>query len=320
MSNARQQVVGTSSYVFDNNGWYPRYCSTLADAPDTWQAPTHYSTTLLPYWNDWKILIDLGRNNDRELAKFRFGGTGDWATMGRDFNYSVISHSFLFYDPRVVAWGQGSRTRIDDVGIPAKSLLVDCDPQGRISGGPGLYGKHYASSASDYGYNYDDHGGIHNNKETFVFIDGHGGFYSTKPIGENRLVNPTYTFTYPPDVTAGEAEWWTMPYYPDAFEWWIYNPIDGYTWFAAASGYWLECALPRLPLKGCPTEKLDRSRYFVNINDLRDLNDLVITKRSAAIEGTNLGRRLATVRTGRMVCRFPRDHLPDFPKGSEFIH
>ena len=232
MSNARQQVVGTSSYVFDNNGWYPRYCSTLEYAPDRWQAPTHYATTLLPYWNDWKILSGPGRNNDRELAKFRFGDTGDWATMGRDFNYSVVSHSFLFYDPRVVSWGQGARTRFEDVGIPAKSLLVDCDPQGRVTSGPGLYGLNYVRwllpDTNNPSHYYDDQGGIHKNKETFVFIDGHGGFYSTKPIGENWLVNPTYVFTYPPGVTSGEAEWWTMPYYPDAFEWWIYNPIPGH--------------------------------------------------------------------------------------------
>ena len=218
MSNSRQLVTATTTYAIDHHSWYPRFCSTIAGKPDAWQAPTHYTQTLLPYFNNWNILIDPGRNNNRELARQRFGSTGDWGTMGRDINYTVIGHSYLFYDPRVVSWGQGLRTRLDDVVVPTKSLLLNCVPQGRGGGdSPGLFGR------PDQFYN--DGGGIHNGKDTFLFIDGHGGFYSTLPIREAYAINPTYHFTYPPMVRPGEAEWWTMPYYPDAYRWYIYNTI-----------------------------------------------------------------------------------------------
>ena len=104
--------------------------------------------------------------------------------MGRDINYTVIGHSYLFYDPRVISWGQGLRTRLDDVVVPTKSLLLNCVAQGR--GGldrPGLFGR-----PDQF---YDDGGGVHNGKDTFLFIDGHGGFYSTLPIREAYAINPT---------------------------------------------------------------------------------------------------------------------------------
>ena len=221
MSNARQFVVATTSYTLDNNSWFPRVASTLVGEPDAWSAPTHYTSTLLPYFNDWKILIDPARNNSRELALQRFGTRGDWTTMGRDINFMVIGWAYLFYDARPVSVGQGSRTRLDDVGMPAKSLLTYCVPQGEGGGvPPALHGV-------PAGY-IDDGGGIHNQRETWVFIDGHGGFYSTMPIREDYLITPTFAYTYPPRLTPSEAEWWTMPYYPDAYPWQIDQPIPGY--------------------------------------------------------------------------------------------
>ena len=87
MSNSRQLVVATTSYVYDNNSWYPRLASTIPEAPDAWTPPTHFLNTLQPYFNDWKILIDPGRNNNRELAIQRFGegnyNAAMWYTKGR---------------------------------------------------------------------------------------------------------------------------------------------------------------------------------------------------------------------------------------------
>ena len=218
MSNGRQLVTSTTSYVIDHNAWYPRYSSTIPGEPDAWKPHTHYSHTLLPYFNDWNVLIDPARNNNRDLARQRFNSTGHWALMGRDMNYTFVGHSYLIYDPRVVSWGQGARTRLDDIVIPTKSLLLNCVPQGR--GGndcPGLFGRPDLF--------FDDGGGIHNGKDTFLFIDGHAGFYSTLPIREAYLIKATFDFTYPPLVRPAEAEWWTMPYYPDAYPWYIYNAI-----------------------------------------------------------------------------------------------
>ena len=68
-------------------------------------------------------------------------------------------------------------------------------------------------------------GGVHNDTETFVFMDGHGSFHSTEPIVEFFQATPEYAFTYPPNVLPNEAEWWTMPYYPDAYPWSLYTPV-----------------------------------------------------------------------------------------------
>ena len=188
MSNALQFAVATTSYVFDNNSWYPRAISTIVGAPDAWAAHTHYTTTLQPYFNDWKILIDPARNNSRELALQRFNTTGDSTTSGRDINYVVIGWAYLFYDASTVIRGVGTRTRNDDVGVPAKSLLSYCVPQGQGGGvPPALHGV-------PAGY-IDDGGGIHNKRETWVFIDGHGGFHSTLPIREDYLVRSTFAYT-----------------------------------------------------------------------------------------------------------------------------
>ena len=52
-------------------------------------------------------------------------------------------------------------------------------------------------------------GGIHNGAESFLFIDGHGSFYSTKPIEEYLDATSSseveYAYMYPPNVTPGEA-------------------------------------------------------------------------------------------------------------------
>ena len=35
----------------------------------------------------------------------------------------------MFYDPRLVQWGQGVRTRFEDPIVPSKSLLTNCVPE-----------------------------------------------------------------------------------------------------------------------------------------------------------------------------------------------
>ena len=212
MSNIRQLFLATTNYAFDNNAWFPRVYSSVG--PDKWVYTTHYTTTLSPYFVDWKVLIDPSRNNDRELAIKRFGNRGDWVTGGRDINYSVVTIPYLFYDDRVVP-GLGVRTRVEDVVVPAKSQLMDCDPQGRQTEGPGLHGQ---------AYEYDDPED-HHDKSTWLFNDGHSRFYSTDPIRDGWIGNNDYDYTYPPGVTPGEAEWWTMPFYPDRFPYRYREPL-----------------------------------------------------------------------------------------------
>ena len=63
MSNGRQLVTATTSYVLENNAWYPRAWSSIRGAPDEWKYYTHYFHTLQPYYNDFKVLTDSGRAN-----------------------------------------------------------------------------------------------------------------------------------------------------------------------------------------------------------------------------------------------------------------
>jgi len=62
-----------------------------------------------------------------------------------------------------------------------------------------------------------------NGTESFLFVDGHGSFYSTKSIEEylDATSYPVveYAYSYPPNVPPGECEWWTMPSYPDRYPW-----------------------------------------------------------------------------------------------------
>ncbi|HIC33973.1 MAG TPA: prepilin-type N-terminal cleavage/methylation domain-containing protein, partial [Gammaproteobacteria bacterium] len=128
MSNSRQVTGAATTYVYDNNGWYPRFMATLDNDPDLWKGYTHYWLTLKQYFNDWDVLVDPARKNPGPATSYR--------------NYTMVGHSYLIYDPRVISWGQGLRTRIDDVSIPAKSQLTKCIYYWRANDNlPGLYGK-----------------------------------------------------------------------------------------------------------------------------------------------------------------------------------
>ena len=134
MSNSRQVTTAATTYVYDNNGWYPRFMATLDNDPDLWKSYTHYWITLEQYFNDWDVLIDPARETVEENQRF--------PGRARHRNYTMVGHSYLFYDPRVISWGQGLRTRIDDVSIPSKSQLTKCIYYWRASDDlPGLYGE-----------------------------------------------------------------------------------------------------------------------------------------------------------------------------------
>ena len=211
LSNARQLVNATTSYAFDNNAWYPRSMSTEGDT--AWQQDTHYWFTLLPYYNNFDVLVDPGRDNRADISTgSRIGST----------NYWFVGHTYLFYDPRLVQWGQGVRTRFDDVIMQSKSLLTNCVFEGR--GGdwqPGMF------NGGDLDAMYEPDGGPHGGAETFVFIDGHGAFYSTKPVEEflRSVDRFDKAYTYPPNVDPSKAEWWTMPFFPDRYPYVIYQPL-----------------------------------------------------------------------------------------------
>ena len=211
ISNARQLVTATTSYAMDNNAWYPRGGATLDSDPERAKPHTHYWSTLLPYYNDFDVLLDPGRDNSVDVNEVWPKGTNFW----------VVGHTYLFYDPRLVSWGQGLRTRFEDVIVPSKSLVMNCVYTDRGADGnwqPGLWGGNEE---------FFDHvgGGVHNDTETFVFVDGHGSFHSTEPLAEFYLATPEYAYTYPPNVHPNEAEWWTMPYYPDRYPYKEYETL-----------------------------------------------------------------------------------------------
>ena len=215
MSNGRQFVAATTSYVLENT-WYPRAWSSIQGEPDAWRYDTHYFYTIQPYFNDFKILTDPGRDNSAVTSNeqwLRIEGANFWA----------VGWAYLFYDPRMVPpgylQGAGMRSRYDAVVIHSKTLLANCAYE-ELGGGtaPGFQR-----------WEFHPDGGIHNGTESFLFIDGHGNFHSTDPIEEylDATSYPAveYAYTYPPEVIPGEAEWWTMPSYPDHYPWkWGQSP------------------------------------------------------------------------------------------------
>ena len=59
-------------------------------------------------------------------------------------------------------------------------------------------------------------GGVHNGKESYMFVYGYDDFYSRGPIDDDFLSRKTGTFTYPLEVLPNKVKFWTMPYHPDA--------------------------------------------------------------------------------------------------------
>ena len=202
MSNSRQLDLAVKLYQADSNGWFPRAWS--ATGSDAWLFETHWLTTLEPYYQNHSVLLDPARANEpwRSTA---------WNT--ERLNYWVVGFYYMFYDTRTTDWwGNGMRTRMDDVTMPSKTLTISCihSPANDVGGGggdaqDGVYGSDHRDSEG---------GGIHLNNKTFQFLDGHAGLYSFQPIRDYWFATSQKAFTYPPGVTPGLAEWWTVPYYP----------------------------------------------------------------------------------------------------------
>ena len=103
-------------------------------------------------------------------------------------------------------------------------MFSNCILQGRGGDwGPSLWGGAKSNGGSED--IVDENGGVHNGTKTYMFVDGHGDFYSTEPVYEYFLSAKTGTLTYPPEVPPSEAQFWTMPYYPDAYPWSVYSSI-----------------------------------------------------------------------------------------------
>ena len=94
MSNGRQLVTATTSYVLGNNALYPRAWSSIRGAPDEWKFYTHYFHTLQPYYNDFKVLTDPGRDNST------IKGKTEKSPFIEDINFWAVGFAYLFYDPR----------------------------------------------------------------------------------------------------------------------------------------------------------------------------------------------------------------------------
>ena len=230
MGNSRQLVSATMSYLYDNNGFFPRAVASLPEDPEAWQPHTHYLFTLEPYFNDWKILADPGRDNP-EVPPENDKSLWVW----RSINFWVVGHGYAFYDERDLRDGLAAQTQIDDVARPSKSLLVNCVFWwGGLGNSNGLWGGDesfpgaVAWNLRDNTYEPTTPGGIHNGTENFTFFDGHASLFSTTPIREWWLTTSTHAYTYPPGVTPAEAQWWTVPYYPEFYPYGTHKPLPGY--------------------------------------------------------------------------------------------
>ena len=59
--------------------------------------------------------------------------------------------------------------------------------------------------------------GVHLGYKTYQFLDGHAGLFSFEPIRNYWFATNLKAYTYPPGVPAGQADWWTVPFYPDHY-------------------------------------------------------------------------------------------------------
>ena len=205
MSNTRQLDLAIKSYQVDSDNWFPQAWDSTP--PNAWTLESHWLTTLKPYYQNYNILSDPARGNE----PYRTTWMSD-----QPINYWVVGMYYMFYDTRTTDWwGNGMRTRMDDVTVPAKTLTISCihasaDDVGGGGGDAqdGVYGSDHRDSEG---------GGIHLGYKTYQFLDGHAGLFSFEPIRNHWLATNLKTYTYPPGVPAGQADWWTVPFYPDHY-------------------------------------------------------------------------------------------------------
>ena len=134
------------------------------------------------------------------------------------FHYGMTGGPYLFTDPRGTAQKQNPYYHIDSVTVPGKTMWIQCNRS--ASGGRGLW----------YWRN-----GVHLGGTNFGFVDGHAETVSVKPLQEFWLatgggVKPPghrgpidhggIAYTYRPDMnnerSVAGADWWTVPWYPQA--------------------------------------------------------------------------------------------------------
>ena len=157
-----------------------------------------------PYWNCPARELYWGDNS----PIYRWGS----------HHYGVTGGSYMFTDERLVP-----HDHVDNVTVPGKMMWLKCDATG--SGGPGVFG--WEEPVHVIGLN-------------FSFIDGHAKTYDAAPINEHWYAtgggDPTpfglpywryssllaagfglSSYTYPPEFgnSPSDAEWWTVPWYPN---------------------------------------------------------------------------------------------------------
>ena len=150
---------------------------------------------------------------------------GDKGYRWGSFHYGVNGAYFLFMDERIPANCPvyPPHDNIDNVNVPAKTQWLNCNYAG--SGGHVLNG-------------WDNV--VHLGSANYGFIDGHAKSYEFKPILDLWLstggilwrtgpyVPGESAYTYPPglDNRPAEAQWWTIPWYPDSPHGWRSPGLD----------------------------------------------------------------------------------------------
>ena len=154
--------------------------------------------------NGYEIWRDPARLDDPTSKAASGGRIGNANYVSVGGPYMFMDERYSHRDPAFPAYDHS-----DNVTVPSKTLWLWC--ANFVSAQTGLIWE-------DPGY----HGG----SSSYTFVDGHAQFSPVEPRNEHwraTLSSSTqmgdYQYTYPPihnDLgTLNEAEWWTVPWYPD---------------------------------------------------------------------------------------------------------
>ena len=234
LSNERQLNFALNMYLSDWKGYFPHYVERFA-FPNLGRPNRNYIDMLSEYFQittTWEIpgvgtfhgYVDSGGealtygfwNCPARIPYWDYGNTEypispnyRWGS----YHYGPVSGPYMFTDEQ-----SAPNDHVDTVTVPGKMLWLYCSDNGLD--GPGVW---YWQNA------------VYAGSANFSFVDGHAKTYDCDsinehwlatggavppnlPIGNNgRIAHGTGVYTYPPELgnSPSDAEWWTVPWYPD---------------------------------------------------------------------------------------------------------
>ncbi len=214
LSNERQLSLAIHLYAQDYDDLIPPF-SEYPPGNSEYYIATQFAVTLFPYYQNVDLWLDPSRELLSEASnpvsytlpeamaladKWVLGHVWGWA------NYSTYGGQYMFVDHTRMPhkW-----QRISNIYQPVKTATLYCSYYG-----PGVFAGTWAQILE----------GRHNGTENFLFMDGHAGVVDSQPLIDFWQANGgatgshgAYSYTYPPGVNPGQAQWWTVPWYPDLF-------------------------------------------------------------------------------------------------------